>query len=377
MFSTNAEGINGYRYGKTAAYVEGISVLLPMGGIWSICRGEFISDANGIPLPNGETLPLAYPHGEAIRPYVLVPGSDLIDIFAGSEGAFGVVGRLTLRLLPAVREQWGVLCFCVDWEKAVSLAERLTQQSLEGAAISAIEFFDRNTLNLIEQHKKVASNLLNTPDIPNGAQAALYIELESDCADAIESALMWLLETLPKYGVEEKETLAASEESELKKMKLFRHAAPEAVNATIDHHRKAEPMLSKISADFFIPHERLKQIIGMYLEDINLSGNLGTVFGHIGNGHPHVNLIPNDVAGIQWAEQCMKNWAESILDAGGGFYCENGIGQTGKKLFLRYADPETLQTRQQMKEYFDPCHILNPWNDAADTRRNHEHTRVH
>ena len=91
--ATNASGARSFKYGATRRWIERLRIVLADGRVLDIGRGDAIDFAcPAIPLPSVT---------KNTAGYLLRPGMDWIDLFAGSEGTLGVVTEARLRLLPA------------------------------------------------------------------------------------------------------------------------------------------------------------------------------------------------------------------------------------------------------------------------------------
>ena len=367
MFACNAQGINGYRYGNTSSHVRELDVLLVNGEHWNLSRDQYVFDKCGCSLPGGrrlETGPLtddSFLHHSSLGAY---EGMDLVDLFAGSEGMLGIVTRLLLKLRQEALEKWGVLFFFDRLEKSVRFVHQTMkfEKKLPGANVSAIELFHESSLRLIQNYKSKVTRLQEIPDLPPGAQGAIYIEMEGDSSQFMEEALMTLLESFVQCGGRDEDTWAATGSSELEKFKLLRHAAPESINARIDEIRLNQPAITKLGTDFSAPMDRLEETLSMYLEGLEKSGLEGAIFGHIGNNHLHVNLLPENPEEYERGQKLIFRWAEQIIAWGGSVITEKGVGKTKRSLFLALSTPRQLEIAKAIKSFFDPTGLLNPDN---------------
>ena len=86
------------------------------------------------------------------------------------------------------------------------------------------------------------------------------------------------------------------------------------------------------------------------------------IFGHAGDGHVHVNLLP-EVARPGW-EDSVAALLETITDAlvrlGGTPSGEHGDGRLRAGLLARVYGDEVMALFARVKRAFDPLGILNP-----------------
>jgi FAD/FMN-containing dehydrogenase len=118
--------------------------------------------------------------------------------------------------------------------------------------------------------------------------------------------------------------------------------------------------------DISLPIHRLKEFIETWTQDLheNYPGLKPFIFGHIGDGNLHVNLLkPADMDQAAFKENCAKadekmfGWIQSFE---GSVSAEHGIGLL-KKHLLRYTRSESeIELMRAMKRVFDPLNLMNP-----------------
>jgi D-lactate dehydrogenase (cytochrome) len=363
MFACNAHGLNAYRYGGAADHVQSVTLALSDGRSWRIARGQYLFDAEGAALPDGRRLKVETTRSQAVcRCPVPRQGMDLLDLIAGSEGMLGVVTDLTLRLAPAPPVQWAIMFFFSEFSEALAFSQTVVAGDKGGpVSIEAVEFFDRASLDLVEELKKNVTQLRIVPDISPEHQASIYVQLSAENTDAMEETLLTLLDAFSACGGSEDATWAAEGEDEMQKFKVFRHAVPEAANIRVDDLRQSCPRGHKMSTDFTTPLDRLEETALMYRRGIRESGVAGAIFGHAAVGRLHVNLFPKTPEQMAEARALIDNWAGNTVAVGGKLACENGVGKLKRDL-LRYMPEEELKAARAVKDFFDPDGLLNPGN---------------
>ncbi|MDR1978910.1 MAG: FAD-binding oxidoreductase [Synergistaceae bacterium] len=366
LFACNAQGLSAYRYGGMAEHVQSVTLALPDGRSWKIVRGEHLFDANGVTLPDGRRLNV---NPIRARPICRCPvpreKMDLLDLIAGSEGMLGIVTNLTLRLAPAPLVRWGILFFFSELSQALAFSQTVVAERGDSASVEAVEFFDRASLDLVEELKTNTTQLRVVPEISSGHQAAVYVQLSARNSDIMEETLLSLLDTFAAHGGNENDAWAAEGEDEMQKFKMFRHAVPEAANARIDDICRNCPGVHKMSTDFTTPLDRLEEAAVMYRSGMEESGVSGAVFGHAAIGRLHVNLFPETLGQVEEAQALIDAWARNAIAMGGRLADENGVGKIKRNL-LRYMPEEELQAARAVKNFFDPDGLLNPDNMFPD-----------
>ena len=141
---------------------------------------------------------------------------------------------------------------------------------------------------------------------------------------------------------------------------MFRHAVPETVNALVAARRAACPGLHKVGTDMAVPDAALVEMFAVYrkgLADVDVPA---VVFGHLGNNHVHVNLLPRDLDELARAKSLYAYWARAAVRLGGAVAAEHGIGRLKKDFLAIQFPPETLAAFRRLRRLFDPQGMLNP-----------------
>ena len=137
---------------------------------------------------------------------------------------------------------------------------------------------------------------------------------------------------------------------------------PEAVNLLIDERKRSNAELTKLGTDMSVPDEHLEAVIAMYNAGLRENGLESVIFGHIGNNHVHVNILPNSIEEYDRGKSLYLTWARQIVELGGSVSAEHGIGKI-KVAFLKlmYGEEGIAQMRA-LKRLFDPEMALNVGN---------------
>lgn len=370
MFATNAKGLSGYVYGRMSDYTERITFVSACEEVWRIPRGKYMADKAGCLLPDGFLLPVLSGEGLNGRklsgksvpcPLIIKPGGDLMDLLAGSEGMLGVAASLELSLWKCPAECWGILFFFTKQQDAARFAGLLGKEA--GAArVTAGEFFDRASMEMVERMKGQMTSLKAIPDIPADRSAAVYVTLEADRENGAEELLLDLLSLFEECGGREEDTWAASGLREMEKFRLFRHGVPEGINNRVDEIRRKIPEFVKIGADFGGSKQDFGKLLETYNQDIREAGLSAVVFGHALERRLHVNLLPAGEEEKRRAEALMERWADEKAAAGESLAAENGIGKVKAGLVHDRLAAEVLEEMRTVKRHFDRKGLLNRGN---------------
>jgi len=361
---TNASGARTYRYGPTRAWVRGIRVFLADGEYLDIPRGKYFASPGGqfivwntqgaartITIPD-----YPQPRTKSTTGFYTAPQMDLIDLFIGSEGTLGVVTSVDVALLKR-EEKVSIIQFLDSDEQAVQLAEAMRAESR--LQLDFLEFYSGNALNLLRELQKIEPSTVGMPLVPVDANAAIFFEMSFD-SHAEKQDFGVLGEVISSCGASMERSWAGYESRELDRFKVFRHMVPETINSILAERKKQYPGIHKLGTDMAVPDGHLQEMWQLYkshCEDLKLEWY---AFGHIGNNHIHVNILPRDMDDLNKGMQLYAIFAKRAVELGGSVSAEHGIGKIKSK-FLQYMfTPDQIQQMRRVKEALDPNGILNP-----------------
>jgi len=224
----------------------------------------------------------------------------------------------------------------------------------------AIEFFDAGALHLLAGQKRINPAFEHVPDLPAGSEAAVYVEYAGASADEVEGAVAAMADALAESGGDMDQTWLADSATELERLKNFRHAVPEAVNLQIDQRRKQEPGLTKLGTDLAVPDGALEEVLALYHRGLAAERLEYVMFGHIGNNHLHVNIIPRTLEEYQRGKALYLDWARTVVRMGGTVSAEHGIGKLKTALLREMYGDAGIREMRALKALFDPQGMLNP-----------------
>jgi FAD/FMN-containing dehydrogenase len=326
---TNASGSRSFKYGATRRHVLALHVVLPSGEILHVRRGQSVD----FPV-SSISLPRSTKHAAG---YTLACGMDWIDLFVGSEGTLGVVTGAELKLSPApAAVLGGVIFFAND---ADSLDAVDDWRATPGPRM--IEYFDRPSLDLLRAR---------FPEIPANAAAALLIEQELEGEDDPETA-RWL-DRIESAKALVNSSWFGTSQADRERFRVFRHSLPELVNETLRRNR-----CLKMGSDCAVPVEHNREMLDFYraLLDKTFRGRY-VIFGHIGDAHLHVNILPTMEESAQAAEILLE-FARKAVALGGSVSAEHGLGKRKAHLLPIQFSPEEIDAMRAVKRRLDPSWI--------------------
>lgn len=361
MVATNAAGSRAYRFGATRDWVHALTVELASGRTLRLTRGVDRADGDAVALADGDTrtahLPaIPKPHTKNSIGYGFMPGGDVLDLFIGSEGTLGVVSEVTFRLMPVTESRLAFLQCLASPAQAFDLVDAVRAD--DGLRTTALEFLDARSHELARETGK-PEVLRVLAQAPPGS-CSLFAEFGYDDDAQLESTIERVLAHVAAVGGDESAGLAGVDEAVLKDIRAFRHAVPERINATIAERRQQHPALHKIATDMAVENQHLRWVYDLYSSRLTAAGLDHAIFGHVGNNHFHVNILPKDEDELVRAKTIYREFAAALVARGGCVSAEHGIGRI-KKAFLpvQYGD-DTLATMRAAKRWLDPEWRLNP-----------------
>ena len=365
--AANASGSRSFKYGATREFVNYLRIVLPTGEILNLSRGEFTADKNNklrIPVSDcGEVLIINLPTYKMpdtrkhAAGYFVKPAMDAIDLFIGSEGTLGVVTEIQTRLLPKpesvlsgivfFRHEKDLLEFVHQARTISFLSRKIKGQPTKGTGridATLLEYFDRNALEFIRERFSL---------VPENVDGAIFFEQEVT-AETEENLLEQWYELLEQHNAETETSWFATNDADGKKMREFRHALPVAVNEWIVRHGQR-----KVSTDMAVPDAEFAAQLKFYKETLNRSGLNYVIFGHIGDNHVHVNILPRDPKEAETARHIYGRFIARSLMVGGTISAEHGIGKLKRKYLEAMFGERYLNEMAAVKRAFDPAGILN------------------
>ena len=379
MVACNASGACSYYYGPTRKFIEALHVILPDGSGIQLRRGKQKATEHFYRLQTdtgriveGELPGYRMPAVKNASGYFTCDNMDIIDLFIGAEGTLGVVTEIELRLLRKPGSIWGVIAFFPSEENAVKFVRALRGEFAEDndknvcSRPAAIEYFNHNTLDLLRKMKSENPAFSEIPHMPFEYHTAIYIEYHGDDDDAVSDMVMVAVDHLVSCGGSDETSWIAINPRELEKLKYFRHAVPEAVNLDIDSRRKSNPGIAKLGTDMAVPDAELENIIGMYNHSLTDAGLDSVMFGHIGDNHIHVNILPGCMEDYNKGKKLYLEWACEVIRKGGTISAEHGVGKLKTELLREMYGEDGMEQMRSVKSLLDPDNIINRGNIFKD-----------
>ena len=196
--------------------------------------------------------------------------------------------------------------------------------------------------------------------MPANAAGAIFFEQET--TPATEDGLMneWL-SLLERHRALTDQSWFATNEQDQMKLREFRHALPVLMNEWFAHYRQR-----KVSTDMSVPDEAFAGMLSFYQDQLRSSDLRHTIFGHIGDNHVHVNILPRDDDEGAKAWEIYRKFIRRAIEVGGTISAEHGIGKLKSEYLVQLYGENHLREMAALKRVFDPAGILGRGNMFAE-----------
>ena len=122
----------------------------------------------------------------------------------------------------------------------------------------------------------------------------------------------------------------------------------------------------KVSTDMAVPDEEFAGMLRFYEGSLRGGDLRYTIFGHIGDNHVHVNILPRNDDESAKAWEIYLKFIRRAVEVGGTISAEHGIGKL-KREYLRELYGEVhLREMAELKLAFDPAGILGRGNIVSE-----------
>ena len=310
MCATRASGTNAVRYGTMRENVLSLEVVLADGRLIRTGRRARKSSA----------------------------GYDLTRLFVGSEGTLGVIVSATLRLYGIPETISAAVCTYPSVEAAVNTTI-LTIQS--GIPVARIELVDEMQMRALNKYSGLG--YAETP--------TLFYEFHGTEAGVAEQIANVKAISDDMGGGEFAWATRPEDRSKLWQARHDSHYA----NMQLRAGAKAWP------TDVCVPISRLAECIAETRKDIEASGLIAPIVGHVGDGNFHVDMVldPEDEDEVARARSLNERLVARALSMDGTCTGEHGVGY-GKMDFLEAEHGDALDVMRAIKRTLDPDNLFNP-----------------
>jgi len=306
MIAANAGGVHVLRHGMMAAQVIGVEAVLADGG--TIGRVPALRKDNA--------------------------GYHLAPLLAGSEGTLAVITRGHLCLVPATPSRAVALLGLADASAVVEAVERLRPLL---PSLSALELVSGTCIDLVARHAGRTAPLGGAPPAVLLVECAGRDGVAGELADALAACAGLVLATA-----------IADDESGMRRLWRWREEVSVAINAAGVPHK----------LDVAVPLRAIPRFVDAATARVAelAPGARLALFGHVGDGNLHVNLL-----GLAPDEDAVDEAVLRLVAAeGGSIAAEHGLGRAKARYLDLVRGPHERAALRAVKHALDPHGLLNP-----------------
>ena len=265
-------------------------------------------------------------------------GYDLTRLFVGSEGTLGVITEVALRLHPVPRAISAAICSFPSLADAVNTVILAIQS---GIPVARMELLDEVMMRGVNAFSRLAYD----------ERPTLFFEFHGTEASVAEQAEMLGGIAREHGGVKFEWAIRPEERSRLWT----------ARDNTLYAGMALRPGSKALITDVCVPISGLAQCIVETKQDIESSGLVAPIVGHVGEGNFHLLILvkPGDHGDLQRAEALNERLVRRALAMGGTCTGEHGIG-SGKIAFLEEEHGHAVGVMRLAKAALDPHNLMNP-----------------
>jgi FAD/FMN-containing dehydrogenase len=303
VVACDAGGARALRHGTARSHVAGLEAVL--------ADGSVITRLTGLTKDNA--------------------GYDLPGLLVGSEGTLGVITRVRWKLAPLLASRVAVL---VPLPSVRAAAELLQALRTRLPSLESCDFFLDDGLQLVLDHQRRQSPLRRRAPVYVLAECAARADPTEELAAALTNA-----------GRDD--AVIADDTESRRRLWALREGLPEAINAAGIPHK----------LDVGVPLARLPGFVEQVPQAVTSAGGRRViVFGHLGDGNVHVNVLGAD-PGDEAVDDAVL---ELALECGGTISAEHGIGVAKARWLQRARGSAEVAAMRAIKDALDPRGLLNP-----------------
>ena len=360
--STNASGAKTFKYGPTRNFVTALEIILPDGEEVYLERGKLFARDNNLRLTSksGKQIEIILPQYQMPKTkhaagYFIKENMDAIDLFIGSEGTLGFITEIKLKLLDKPKNILSSVIFFNDESDGLNFIENARNESYKNRNENlsdnidalALEYFDENTLKFLVE---------DFPNIPGKAQAAVWFEQEFEEENEEQIFNKWI-ELIEKHNGDVQTAWFANNENDRKQFGEFRHAVAWKVNEYISRNN-----ILKVGTDIAVPDSSFREFYFFAKEKVKESGINQIAYGHFGNSHLHLNMLPKNEEQYSVAKNIYAELCREGVKLNGTISAEHGIGKLKREYLLMMFGEQIIKQMAKLKKQIDPNLILNYGN---------------
>ena len=328
--ATNAGGSNVLRYGNTRDLVLGIEAVMPNGDIVDL-MSELHKDNSGY---------------------------NLKHLLIGSEGTLGIITAAVVKLFPKPKAYATAMISIPDLTYALPILNELNK--ITNNCVEAFEYMPEKYFNALCERFNDMRQPFQTPAkhgvfLEIGAMSEEDAEPDETGNIPIESKVENLFGTWLESG-KILDAVICKSEAQRSEMWERRERAYEVALL------KGVPVACDVSVAVDKVHNFLTTVKSR-VHSISPNSETLTV-SHLGDGNLHFSVWmepkTKGMGNLEDREKITEIIEETVLELGGSFSAEHGIGLAKLPSMSRRKNPNAIEVMRSIKKALDPNNIMNP-----------------
>lgn len=275
------------------------------------------------------------------------PGYDLVGLVVGSEGTFGMVTSVTVRLLP---QPEATRTFLAIFDSVGAASAAVSGIIAAGIVPAALEIMDRLVLRAVEAAFQAG--------YPPEAGAVLLVELNG-LAESVAEQSPAVEQICRAQGATE---IRVAESAEARaKLWAGRKGAASAMGRVAPNYYLHDAVVART---------KLPEIIGRVVEiGQRYALPIGNVF-HAGDGnlHPMIMFDVREPGALERVMQAGQELLRACVEAGGTLSGEHGIGLEKNNFMPWIFSDDDMTMMERLRLAFDPERRFNPGKVLPSSR---------
>ena len=111
-----------------------------------------------------------------------------------------------------------------------------------------------------------------------------------------------------------------------------------------------------------VEDQYLADMMKFYHSTLIEAGLEYVIWGHIGDNHVHVNILPRDLNDLELGTKLYKKFAKKAVEYGGSVSAEHGIGKIKHEYLVIMYGEDAIDQMRAVKNTLDPDNIFNEGN---------------
>ena len=321
MVGTGASGTNAYRYGTMRDWVVSLTVVLADGTIIKTRQ----------------------------RPRKSSAGYDLTRTFIGSEGTLGIVTEAVLKVTAKPLNPRVAVCTFPSIRSAADCVFRVVRA---GIPLAAVELLDDVQMRCINDSGSTSKSWTEAP--------TLFFKFSGASPAAVKDSISAVRAAAKAEGSKSFEFARNEEEAD----ELWA-ARKEALWSVMAKKRDGDRVWT---TDVAVPLSALPTIIEETQADIQRTGLLASIVGHVGDGNFHAIILYNEKEEREKADGLVHRMVKRAIELEGTATGEHGVGLVKRDYLDHELGVDTVDAMRAIKKALDPLGLLKYSHQSPSQR---------